>query len=164
MPLPIKQKEETDSEFISRCAVKIADEFPEMTQRLAVCYSQLEKFKMSKDEKEDKFVLQPKKKENRGNYLKRCSANSKMKEEHPLMKQRLGYCLNAYNEYYRWWSKFEDSEIPEDSALGECIAAGRATGLSYKEAYARCATKQVSPNTPIILSEDDDLLIEPVDY
>jgi len=43
MPLPIKTDKETDNDFISRCAVKVADEFPNMEQRLAVCYSQLEK-------------------------------------------------------------------------------------------------------------------------
>jgi hypothetical protein len=164
MPLPIKTDKETDNDFISRCAVKVADEFPNMEQRLAVCYSQLEKTKMSKEKKEDKFVLQPRRKEARGVYLKRCSANSKMKEMYPMMKKRMGYCLNAYSEYYRWWGKFEDTDIPVDSALGLCIAQNRASGLSYKEAYARCATKSVSPNTPIILSEDDDLLIEPVEF
>ena len=163
MPLPTKSDRETDSEFISRCVVKVAEEFPSFEQRLGVCYSQLNKVNMSEEKKEDVFIVQPRRKENRGTYLKRCSANTKMRETHPMMKERMSYCLNAYNEYYRWWSKFEDEEIPKDSVLGECIAANRSTGLSYKEAYARCATKQVSPNAPIILSEDDDLLIEPVE-
>lgn len=162
MPLPIKQEQETDSEFISRCASKVADEFPEMTQRLAVCYSQLEKFKMSKEEKEDKFIVQPRKKENRGVYLKRCSANAKMREAYPMMKKRMGYCLNAYSEYYRWWGKFDDSNIPADSALGRCIARKRATGIDYKQAYRECASRVVVPNTPIVMS--DNLLIEPVEF
>jgi hypothetical protein len=164
MPLPIPTAKETDNEFISRCASKIADEFPQMDQRLAVCYSQLKKEKMAKEPEKDIFILQPKKKEKRGEYLSRCASNSKMKEAHPYMKERMGFCLNSFNEYYRYWSKFEDDNIPEDSALGKCIAEYRASGLNYKEAYARCATKSVSPNVPIILKEDDDLLIEPVDY
>lgn len=163
MPLPIKTDKETDNDFISRCAVKISDEFPNMEQRLAVCYSQLEKFRMSKEDEQDKFVLQPRRKENRGTYLKRCSANMKMKESIPFMKERMGYCLNSYNEYYRWWGMFDDGEPSDDSVLGLCIAQNRASGMSYKEAYARCATKSVSPNAPIILSEEDDLLIEPVE-
>jgi len=163
MPLPIKNEQETDNDFISRCAVKVADEFPNMEQRLAVCYSQLEKTKMSKEKKEDKFVLQPRRKEARGVYLKRCSANSKMKESYPMMKERMGYCLNAYSEYYRWWGKFEDTDIPVDSALGRCIARKRATGTDYKQAYRECASRVVVPNTPIVMS-DDDLLIEPVEF
>lgn len=162
MPLPIKQEQETDSEFISRCASKVADEFPSMEQRLAVCYSQLEKFKMSKEEKEDKFIVQPRKKESRGVYLKRCSANAKMRESYPMMKKRMGYCLNAYSEYYRWWGKFDDGNIPADSALGRCIARKRATGIDYKQAYKECASRVVVPNTPIVMN--DNLLIEPVEF
>jgi hypothetical protein len=162
MPLPIKQEQETDNDFISRCAVKVADEFPSMEQRLAVCYSQLEKFKMSKEEDKDTYVVQPRRKESRGVYLKRCSANSKMRESYPMMKERMGYCLNAYSEYYRWWGKFEDTDIPADSALGRCIARKRATGTDYKQAYRECASKVVVPNTPIVMS--DNLLIEPVEF
>jgi hypothetical protein len=162
MPLPTKNEQETDNDFISRCAVKVADEFPSMEQRLAVCYSQLEKFKMSKQKKEDTFVVQPRRKENRGLYLKRCSANSKMREMYPMMKQRLGYCLNAYSEFYRWWGKFEDTDIPADSALGMCIARKRASGTGYKQAYRECASRVVVPNTPIVMN--DDLLIEPVEF
>lgn len=160
MPLPTRNEQETDSEFISRCVSKISDEFPNLEQRLAVCYSQLEKFKMSKEEKEDKFIVQPKRKENRGTYLKRCSSNSKMREVYPMMKERMGYCLNAYSEYYRWWGKFEDGGIPEESALGRCIARKRARGIEYKQAYRECASKVVVPSTPIVLNED--LIIEPV--
>lgn len=163
MPLPIKDEKETNTDFISRCAVKIADEFPSMEQRIAVCYSQLKKSELSKEEEKDTFVLQPRRKENRGTYLKRCSSNEKMREALPFMKERMGYCLNAYSEYYRWWGKFEDGEPSPESALGLCIANGRASGLTYREAYARCATKSVSPNTTIVLSEEDDLLIEPVE-
>jgi hypothetical protein len=163
MPLPIKNDKETDNEFISRCASLISDEFPNMEQRLAVCYSQLKKEKMSKEEQKDIFILQPKKKEKRGEYLSRCASNSKMKEVYPFAKERMGFCLNSFNEYFRWWGRFEDDEISDESVLGKCIAEHRASGLSYKEAYARCATKSVSPNTPIILKEDDDdLIVEPV--
>lgn len=162
MPLPTKNEQETDSDFISRCASKVSDEFPSMEQRLAVCYAQLEKFKMSKEKEKDKFIVSPRRKENRGTYLKRCSANSKMREVYPMMKERMGYCLNAYSEFYRWWGKFADGGIPADSTLGRCIARKRANGLEYKEAYAQCASKVVVPSTPIVLS--DDLLIEPVEF
>jgi hypothetical protein len=160
MPLPTKNEQETDNEFISRCVGKVADEFPSIEQRLAVCYSQLEKFKMSKEEKEDKFIVQPRKKENRGTYLKRCSSNSKMRETYPYMKERMGYCLNAYQEYYRWWGKFDNGGIPEESALGRCIARKRARGVEYKQAYRECASKVVVPSTPIVLGQD--LIVEPV--
>ena len=160
MPLPIKTDKETDSDFISRCVVKVADEFPSFEQRLAVCYSQLEKTNMSKQEEKDTFVIQPRRKENRGIYLKRCSSNSKMRDIYPLMKERMGYCLNAYQEYYRWWGRFEEGNIPSDSALGRCIARKRAQGTDYKQAYRECASRVVVPNTPIVMS--DNLIIEPV--
>jgi hypothetical protein len=162
MPLPTKKDGETDSEFISRCVVKVADEFPSFEQRLAVCYSQLEKTTMSKQKDKDTFVIQPRRKENRGMYLKRCSSNSKMREMYPMMKERMGYCLNAYSEFYRWWGKFDDMNIPTESTLGRCIARKRSTGVEYKEAYKQCASKVVVPNTPIVLNED--LLIEPVEF
>ena len=85
-----------------------------------------------------------------------------MRETYPMMKERMGYCLNAYSEYYRCWGKFQDGNIPADSALGRCIARKRATGIDYKQAYRECASRVVVPNTPIVLS--DDLLIEPVEF
>ena len=160
MPLPIKTEQETDNEFISRCVVKVADEFPNFDQRIAVCYSQLEKTNMSKNKSTDKFIVEPRRKENRGTYLKRCSSNVKMREAYPFMKERMGYCLNAYSEYYRWWGKFEQGGIPEDSALGRCITRKRAQGIEYKQAYKQCASRVVVPNTPIVMN--DNLLIEPV--
>lgn len=160
MPLPTKNSQETDNEFISRCISKISEEFPDVEQRIAVCYSQLEKFKMSKEDKEDKFIVQPRRKENRGTYLKRCSSNAKMRDMYPYMKERMGYCLNAYSEYYRWWGKFEDGGIPEESTLGRCIARKRAQGIEYKQAYRECASKVVVPSTPIVLGQE--LIIEPV--
>lgn len=50
MPLPIPNKEETKSKFISRCVSdSVMDtEFPNITQRIAVCQSQWTK----KDEKQ----------------------------------------------------------------------------------------------------------------
>ena len=113
--------------------------------------------------KEDIFVLQPKKAENRGKYLSRCSNHTKMKSQYPAMKERLGFCLNSFNEYYRYWSKLEFSDVPEDSVLGLCIATKKAQGFDYKEAYARCASKVVVPDGTISLKEDN-LLIEPVAF
>lgn len=160
MPIPTPKEGEQEKDFISRCAKAIADEFPDNAQRVAVCYSKL-KEKMSKEEL---FVLQPKKNENRGAYLSRCSKNGKMKGQFPNMKERMGYCLNSFNAYYKYWAKMEDfSEVPQDSALGLCIAKKKAQGIEYKQAYAECASKVVVPSSPIVLSENN-LLIEPVEF
>ena len=151
MPLPKPKDGESEKEFISRCARAISDEFPDNAQRIAVCYSQLRE-KMSKDEL---FVLQPKKNENRGNYLSRCSKNGKMRSQFPNMKERMGYCLNSFNSYYKYWAKLEEfGEIPKDSALGMCIAKKKAQGIEYKQAYRECASKVVVPSGPIVLAED----------
>jgi hypothetical protein len=119
-----------------------------------------------KNKKEELFVLTPKKTENRGKYLQRCSAHPKMREQFKDMKERMGMCLNAFNSYYRYWSRLEEfGEDLEGTALGDCIAKKRAQGLDYKQAYASCSTKVVAPSGPIVLSEDEDnLIIEPVAF
>lgn len=43
MPLPSPKKKESSDKFISSCMSSLKDEFPNEKQRLAVCYSQLEK-------------------------------------------------------------------------------------------------------------------------
>jgi hypothetical protein len=110
------------------------------------------------------FVLKPKKSENRGRYLQRCSAHPKMKEEFKDMKDRMGFCLSSFNEYYKYWARIEEfgEEDTKETILGDCIAKKKAQGLDYREAYARCASSVVVPNTPIVMS--DDLLIEPVEF
>jgi len=110
----------------------------------------LKKNSMSKI-KEDGFVLKPNKSENRGKYLSRCSSNSKMKEQFPNMKERLGSCLNAFNAYYRYWSKLEEFSTDE-LPMEMCMADNRARGMDYKKSYAMCMKKQ----------EDGELLVEPV--
>jgi hypothetical protein len=151
MPIPKPKQGETEQEYISRCARAINDEFPDNAQRIAVCYAQL-KEKMSKEEL---FVLQPRKNENRGTYLTRCSKNGKMKVQFPNMKERMGYCLNSFNSYYKYWAKMEDfADIPKDSALGVCIAKKKAQGIDYKQAYRECASKVVVPSGPIVLAEE----------
>lgn len=151
MPIPKIKEGETEQEYITRCARAIYDEFPESAQRIAVCYSKLRE-KMSKEEL---FVLQPKKNENRGAYLSRCSKNGKMRGQFPNMKERMGYCLNSFNSYYKYWAKMEDfAEVPKDSALGMCIAKKKAQGIDYKQAYGECASKVVVPSGPIVLAED----------
>jgi hypothetical protein len=85
-----------------------------------------------------------------------------MKKQYPVMKKRLGFCLNSFNEYYRYWNKLEFEEVPKDSVLGSCIAKNKSKGFDYKEAYARCASKVVVPNAPVIMN--DNLLIEPVEF
>jgi len=157
MPIPKRKEGEVERDFISRCVRSIIDEY-DRDQALGICYSQLRK-KMSKIE--DKFVLRPRKTENRGAYLIRCSRNKKIKEQQPNMKERMGDCLNAFNTYYRYWSRLDEfGDIPKDSVLGMCITKEKAKGLSYQEAYQRCGTKHVSPNVPVVLS--NELIEEPV--
>lgn len=160
MPIPKPEGGETESQFVSRCISKIIDEY-DQSQAAAICYNSYRtKEEMSK--KDAIFVLQPKKTENRGQYLSRCSNNSKMKQQYPVMKKRLGFCLNSFNEYYRYWSKLEFEEVPENSALGNCIAKQKSKGFDYKEAYARCASKVVVPNVPVVM--EDNLLVVPVEF
>lgn len=166
MPIPKPNDGENESEFVSRCISKIIDEY-DQDQAAAICYNTYrEKEEMSK--KEDLFVLQPRKTENRGMYLARCSNNGKMRRQFPQIKERMTFCLNSFNEYYKYWTKIEMSEVPGESALGMCIAREKSKGFDYKEAYARCATKDgnkpLGAGESITLSDDDDLLIEPVEY
>lgn len=160
MPIPKPDSGEQENEFISRCVRAIIDEY-DRDQALGICYSQYRrKEEMSK--KKDIYIIQPRKSENRGKYLSRCSNNGKMKAQFPNMKERMGFCLNTFNEYYRYWSKLEFSDVPKDSALGMCIAKEKSKGFDYKEAYAHCASKVVVQPGPINLAED--LLVEPVEF
>lgn len=155
MPIPNIKEGEQEKDFISRCVKSIIDEY-DRDQAVAICYSKIRE-KMSESEPES-FVLQPRKAENRGSYLTRCSRNSKMKSQYPDLKERMGMCLNAFNAYYKYWAKIEEfAEIPKDSILGMCITKNKARGLSYQESYARCATKSVSPNVPVVLAEEIDI-------
>ena len=159
-----RRQGETEKDFISRCMSEIKDEFPDNSQRYAVCKSYSDKAEQ-KMKQEELFVLTPKKNENRGMYLKRCSSNSKIKSQFGSLKERSAFCLSSFNEYYKWWNKIEMSEVPEDTVLGECIAQNKARGLSYQESYARCASKVVAKPTggtnPVVM-EEDNLLVEPV--
>lgn len=158
-----KRKDETRDDFIKRCMREIYDEFPDNSQRYAVCISYADKSD-EKMKKQDLYVLTPRKAENRGQYLKRCSSNTKMKEQFKDLKERLGFCLSSFNEYYKYWTKIEEfAEVPANTALGTCIAKKKSQGLDYKEAYAQCASKVVVPNAPVNLGEDN-LLVEPVEF
>lgn len=158
MPIPKQNEGEDKDKFISRCISSIIDEYGQ-EQASAICYKQVD---MSEDEIEEVYVLKPRKTENRGTYLKRCSRNGKMKSQIPDLKERLMYCMNSFNSYYKYWSKMEEfGDIPSDSTLGECIAKEKAKGNDYRTAYANCSTKVVVPNVPIVM-EEDNLLIEPV--
>ena len=164
MPIPSREKNEDKDLFVSRCIKSIIDEYGQ-EQAAAICYKAAdEKMSVSvSNEVDEVFVLTPKKTENRGRYLQRCSAHPKMKEQFKDMKERMGHCLNAFNSYYKYWSRLE--EFGEGTALGDCIAKKRAQGLDYKQAYASCSTKVVAPSGTIVLSEDEDnLLIEPVEF
>jgi hypothetical protein len=167
MPVPSREKGEDKDKFVSRCISEIIDEYGQ-EQAAAICYTKSEE-KMSvsvSNETEEVFVLKPKKTENRGRYLQRCSAHPKMKEQFKDMKDRMGQCLNAFNSYYKYWSRLESfgEEDTKGTVLGDCIAKKKAQGLDYKSAYARCASRVVVPSGPIVLSEDDNLLIEPVEF
>lgn len=159
MPEP-KRKGESTEDFISRCMSETKGEYPDQAQRYAVCKSYAEKFE--KDMKQEElFILQPRKSENRGVYLTRCSNNSRMRKQFKNLKERMGFCLNTFNEYYSYWSKLEEfGDIPVDSALGECITKEKAKGFDYKTAYRHCSSKVVTKSGPINLEED--LLVEPV--
>lgn len=159
MAIPNRKKDESKKEYIGRCISSISDEY-DREQAVAICISKSEESFKESTPDEEVFVLKPKKNENRGTYLTRCSNNPKMRASISSMKERMNFCLNSFNSYYKYWNKFE---IPEDSALGECIAHEKAKGADYKTAYATCSTKVVSPNQTIVLSDDENLLIEPVE-
>lgn len=151
MPIPKPNPSENYDVYMSRCISKIVDEY-DHDQATAICNSQWANKEMTKM-KEESFVLKPNKNENRGKYLSRCSSNSKIKEQFPNMKERLGACLNAFNAYYRYWSKLDEFavyELPTES----CMAENRARGFDYKKSYALCMKKQ----------EDGELLVEPVEF
>ena len=138
MPIPKAEDGETESQFVSRCISKIIDEY-DQSQAAAICYNQYRK-KEEMKKKEDLFIIQPRKTEGRGQYLSRCSNNSKMRRQFPNIKERSGFCLTSFNEYYKYWNKLDFGRVPEDSALGNCIAQQKSKGFDYKEAYARCAS------------------------
>ena len=167
MPIPKPKNGEPEKDFISRCMKEIGNEY-EQTQALAICYNQMSVAEKMKKQ-EELFVLTPKKAENRGKYLSRCSSNVKMKEQFPNMKERMGNCLNAFNAYYKYWNRLEEfsEKDTKGTNLGECIAREKAKGFDYKEAYNHCASRVVAQPTggtnPQVLSADDDLLIEPVE-
>lgn len=168
MPVPSREKNEDKDKFVSRCISEIIDEYGQ-EQAAAICYKAADEkmSKMEDNESTEVFVLTPKKTENRGKYLQRCSAHPKMREQFKDMKERMGQCLNAFNSYYRYWSKLEEfgEQDTKGTVLGDCIAKKRAQGLDYKSAYARCASKVVVTSGPISLKEDEDnLLIEPVEF
>ena len=158
-----REKGEEEKDFISRCMSETKNEFPGVSQRYAVCKSYADKSN-EKMKKQDLFVLVPKKSENRGKYLARCSSHSQIKAQFSPLKERLAYCLTSFNEYYKYWTKIEAfAEVPSDTALGDCIAKEKAKGFDYKESYAHCASKVVVQPGPVVLS-DDNLLVEPVEF
>ena len=158
-----RRKDESEKDFISRCMKEVMDEYPDISQRYAVCksYSDRSEKKMAQEEI---FILTPRKSENRGMYLTRCSKHGRIKSQFKDLKERLNFCMSSFNEYYKYWAKIEMAKVPEDTALGECIAREKAKGFTYQEAYAHCATKvgtkPLEPGEAIVLSED--LLVEPV--
>lgn len=162
MPVPSVQGDESENEYVSRCIRKMIDEY-DQTQAAAICYATYRK-KEEMSKMGELYVIQPRKAEGRGQYLSRCSNNSRMREQFPNIKERSGFCLNSFNEYYKYWNRLEMGNIPKDTALGSCIAQEKAKGFNYREAYARCSTKVVAPNVEIVLEEEDNLLIEPVAF
>lgn len=158
MPIPSRKSGEELNKYISRCIAEISDEY-ETSQAAAICYS---KSREKMEEATEVFVLRPKRSENRGSYLSRCTKNNKMRLQYPSLKERSNFCLTSFNEYYRYWAKSNEfGKIPRDTNLGACIAKERASGADYRTAYASCATRVVAPSGPIVLNEDN-LIIEPV--
>jgi hypothetical protein len=143
MPIPEIQKGEKTDEFLSRCIKSISDEYPR-DAAYAICKQKVDNRSMSK-ETEEVFVLTPKKAENRGSYISRCSAHSKMKEQYPNMKERLGSCMNSFNAYYKYWSRLEEfgSEEHPDVKFEGCMSKQKASGKDYKEAYSMCMSELI---------------------
>lgn len=160
MPIPKPNSGESESEFVSRCISKIIDEY-DQSQAAAICYSTYRNG-MQKMAKQKLFVLTPKKSENRGTYLSRCSNHPKMRSQFKNIKERMGFCLSSFNEYYKYWNRLEFADIPEKSMLGECITREKAKGFDYKEAYAHCASRIVAKPGPVVMNEN--LLVEPVEF
>ena len=162
MPIPKPESGEQENDFISRCVRQIIDEY-DRDQALGICYSQYRR-KEEMKKQEEIFILQPRKAENRGMYLSRCSNNGRMKKQYPNIKERMGFCLNTFNEYYSYWSKLDFAEVPKNTALGDCITKEKSKGLNYREAYARCATKVGTPplGAGQSINLEEDLLVEPV--
>lgn len=163
-----RKKGETEQDFIGRCMSELKNEYPDSSQRYAICKSYSDK-SMTKMKQEETFVLQPRKTENRGTYLTRCSKHSKIKEQYPNMKERMGFCLNSFNAYYKYWAKLDEfaESDTEGTILGDCIAREKAKGFTYKEAYAHCASKvvvQPTGGTNPQVMEEDDLIVEPVAF
>ena len=140
MPIPTPDKGEKTDEFIPRCMKAISGEYGR-EQAYAICQEKVKNRSMS----EDMFVLKPKKAENRGAYISRCSSNSKMKEQYPNMKERLGSCMNSFNAYYKYWARLEEfgSEDHPDVKFEGCMSNYKAMGKDYKEAYSMCMAELI---------------------
>ena len=54
MPIPTPYKDETRSQFISRCVEAIADEYDDVKQAVAICYTQWENWQRKKAEPDGK--------------------------------------------------------------------------------------------------------------
>jgi hypothetical protein len=140
MPIPSPEKNERTDEFLPRCMKAISGEYGR-EQAYAICREKVKNRNMS----EEVFVLTPKKAENRGSYLSRCQAHSKMKEQYPNMKERMGSCLNSFNAYYKYWSRLEEfgSEDHPDVKFEGCMSKQKASGKDYKEAYSLCMSELI---------------------
>ena len=140
MPIPSPEKNEKTDEFLPRCMKAISGEYGR-EQAYAICQEKVKNRNMS----EEVFVLTPKKAENRGSYLSRCQAHSKMREQYPNMKERMGTCLNAFNSYYKYWSRLEEfgSENHPDVKFEGCMSKQKASGVDYKEAYSLCMSELI---------------------
>lgn len=145
MPIPKPSSGEPTDKFLSRCMKAISGEYAH-EQAYAICKNQLSKQQMKKTE--EVFVLTPKKAENRGTYLSRCSAHPKMREQYPSMKERMSQCLHSFNSYYKYWSRLEEfGEDSKEAKFEGCMSGYKAQGKDYKDAYTMCM---------------QDLIVEPV--
>ena len=140
MPIPTPDKGEKTDEFIPRCMKALSTEYGR-EQAYAICQKKVENRSMS----EDMFVLKPKKAENRGAYISRCSSHREMKSAYPNMRTRLGECMHAYNSYYKYWSRLEEfgSEDHPDVKFEGCMSKHKSLGKDYKESYSSCMSELI---------------------
>ena len=100
MPLPTPKKDETRDGFISRCIENdvMNDEFPNLTQRVAVCVSQWDNKDKEKKEKEYKDDVR------KNPIVRRLGTfNAKRRiyvwKNTQRKKKKTGYSNETYNDY-----------------------------------------------------------------
>lgn len=96
MPLPIPNKKESKSDFISRCVSALSDkaEFSDSEQRVAVCYAQYDKSKKSKAMEDIKIPLEAKTTVNSDGSTEVTIASKYSDSEAGLYKSYMSMCAS----------------------------------------------------------------------